>query len=124
MLRRHPRISSGVPTFGWLYAAATAMREAAAPDFGPAIQVPVLLVAAGRDRVVSTAAIEHLSEELKAGAHVVIPGARHEILMEENALRQLFWAAFDAFVPGSQEIAGARPVGPVSAGETLQDDLV
>jgi lysophospholipase len=31
----------------------------------------------------------------------VIPGARHELLMERNSLRELFWAAFDAFIPGS-----------------------
>jgi lysophospholipase len=26
--------------------------------------------------------------------------ARHEILMERDPLRELFWAAFDAFLPG------------------------
>jgi lysophospholipase len=32
----------------------------------------------------------------------VIPGARHEILMERDAIRAQFWAAFDAFIPGSE----------------------
>jgi lysophospholipase len=27
--------------------------------------------------------------------------AEHEIMMEQDRLRQQFWAAFDAFVPGS-----------------------
>lgn len=111
IVRGWPRLAVASPTFGWLYAANRAMRAAEAPDFGPSIQVPVLLVAGGRDRVVSTAAVERLSEEMRAGAHVVIPGARHEILMEENALRQLFWAAFDAFVPGSEAIPAAALAG-------------
>jgi lysophospholipase len=108
IFRAVPQLTIGAPTFGWLYAATRAMRAAEAPGFAPSLQVPVLLVAAGRDRVVSTAAIERLSEQLRAGAHVVIPGARHEILMEEDALRQLFWAAFDAFVPGSQDLPRSR----------------
>ncbi len=32
---------------------------------------------------------------------MTVPGSRHEILMERDAFREQFWAAFDAFVPGS-----------------------
>ncbi|MBN8920935.1 MAG: alpha/beta hydrolase, partial [Rhizobiales bacterium] len=38
---------------------------------------------------------------MRAGAHVVVAGARHEILMERDFYRGQFWAAFDAFVPGT-----------------------
>jgi lysophospholipase len=31
----------------------------------------------------------------------MIPGARHEILMESDRVREEFWAAFDVFVPGT-----------------------
>jgi lysophospholipase len=92
----------GPPTFSWLYAAMSAMQAMRDPDFAPTIQVPILMVAAGQDEIASVRAIEMLSRELRAGAHVMIPGARHELMMERNALRELFWAAFDAFVPGSQ----------------------
>jgi lysophospholipase len=56
---------------------------------------------AGRDSVVSNAAIERFATRLRAGAHLVISGSRHEILMERDVYRAQFWAAFDAFVPGS-----------------------
>ncbi|HMT13304.1 MAG TPA: alpha/beta hydrolase, partial [Aestuariivirga sp.] len=41
---------------------------------------------------------------------VVIPSARHEILMEADEVRAQFWAAFDAFTglghrPVEQEVA-------------------
>jgi lysophospholipase len=95
-------IGIGPPTFGWLYAACRAMRDATDPDFGPAIKVPVLIVSGAMDRLVSLTAAERLAGSLRAGGQVVIPGARHEIMMERDAIREQFWAAFDAFVPGSR----------------------
>jgi lysophospholipase len=101
ILKERPAHAIGAPSFAWLHAANRAMREMMLQEFGDSVQVPVLLVAAGDDRVVSTTAIARLARELRAGAYVVIPGARHELLMERNSLRELFWAAFDAFIPGS-----------------------
>jgi len=101
ILKSRPDWAIGAPSFAWLHAANRAVREMAHHEFGPSIQVPVLLVAAGDDRVVSTSAIARLARNLRAGAYVVVPGARHELLMERDSLRDLFWAAFDAFVPGS-----------------------
>jgi lysophospholipase len=94
-------LAVGSPTFGWLYAACRAMREANDPDFAPAIRLPALIVAGGLDRVISLTAAEALASGLRAGGQVIIPGGRHEILMERDAVRQQFWAAFDAFVPGT-----------------------
>jgi len=102
IVKNAPEIAIGPPTIGWVYAACRAMREAAEPDFGPSINVPVLVVAAALDKVVSVRAIETLVGELRAGAHVVIAGAEHELLMERDAVREQFWAAFDAFVPGTR----------------------
>ena len=51
--------------------------------------------------MVSPRAIEALAGELRSGALVDIAGARHEIMMERDSLREQFWAAFDAFVPGA-----------------------
>ena len=36
-----------------------------------------------------------------AGSHLVVVGAQHELLMEQDRYRAQFWAAFDAFVPGT-----------------------
>jgi lysophospholipase len=94
-------ISVGRPTFGWLYAAWRAIHEASDPRFAPSIRIPTLVVGAALDEVVSVRAIEALAAELRAGALVVLPGARHEIMMERDVVREQFWAAFDAFIPGS-----------------------
>ena len=96
-----PQVAVGVPTYGWLYAACRAMAEAADESFPAAINTPILLVAGTLDRIVSVEAMESLSGELRAGSFVLLPGARHEILMERDKLREQYWAAFDAFVPGT-----------------------
>jgi lysophospholipase len=102
VVTKAPDIAIGPPTIGWVYAACRAMQEATDPDFGPSIKIPVLIVAAALDKVVSLRAIELLAAELRAGAQVVVAGANHEIMMERDTLREQFWAAFDAFIPGSR----------------------
>jgi len=96
-----PQLAIGSPTFAWLYAATLAMRETMAPDFGPSIRIPILIVVAGQDKVVSLKAIEAVAAELRVGGQVAIGAARHEVLMERDILREQFWAAFDAFIPGT-----------------------
>lgn len=102
ILKAAPELSIGAPTFGWLHAAGRAMETVTRPDFASSIRTPVLMVASGRDRLVSTAAIEQLEPRLRGGGAVTIDGARHEVMMERDSLRELFWAAFDAFIPGTE----------------------
>jgi lysophospholipase len=77
------------------------MAEIGNPGFPSKIRQPLMMVAAGRDQVVSTAAIEDVAVRLRAGSHLIIAGARHELMMEQDRYRAQFWAAFDAFVPGT-----------------------
>lgn len=99
--QQNRQLSIGAPTWGWLYAACRAMAEAAEPDFAPAIGVPILALVGMRDPIVSVSAIEAFVDELRAGALTIVPGALHELMMERDGLREQFWAAFDAFIPGS-----------------------
>jgi len=101
VLEAEPALGIGSPTVAWVDSAFRAMREFAEPAFPSRLRQPLLLVAAGQDKVVSTPAIAAFARRLRAGSHLVIPGARHEILMEQDRYREQFWAAFDAFVPGS-----------------------
>jgi len=70
-------------------------------DYPSRIRQPILMLAASNDSVVSTSAIEEFAYHLRAGSHLVIAGAKHEILQEQDRYRGQFWAAFDAFVPGT-----------------------
>jgi len=101
VLEAAPELGIGSPTVGWLSAAYRAMAGIAQPSFTSKIRQPLMLIAAGRDEVVSTAAIEEIALRLRAGSHLIIAGARHELMMEQDRYRAQFWAAFDAFVPGT-----------------------
>jgi lysophospholipase len=93
----------GDPTVAWLHGAFRLMTRLADPRVPLGIRLPTLILAAGSDPVCGTPATERFAARLKAGHAIVLPGARHEIMMERDPIRDLFWAAFDAFVPGTPD---------------------
>lgn len=99
--RHHPRLGIAGPTASWVRAACIAAERVHEPDFIAGLNIPMLIVAAGADRVVETPVIERFARRLRTGALVTIDGARHELLQEADVYREQFFAAFDAFVPGS-----------------------
>jgi lysophospholipase len=101
ILEEDPTLGIGAPTVAWADTAFTAMRGFRAFSYPSEIRQPILMLAASNDAVVSTAAIEEFAYHLRAGSHLVIAGAKHEILQEQDRYRAQFWAAFDAFVPGT-----------------------
>jgi lysophospholipase len=101
VLETAPELGIGSPTVGWLNAAYRTMNEFTHPGYLAKVRQPLMLIAAGRDEVVSTAAIEDIAIRLRAGSHLIVAGARHELMMEQDRYRAQFWAAFDAFVPGT-----------------------
>jgi lysophospholipase len=101
VLEQAPELGIGAPTIAWVDAAMRLMKQFKEPSYAASIRQPILLVAAGRDEVVSTPAIETFGMNLLAGRHLILAGSRHEILQEQDHYRGQFWAAFDAFVPGT-----------------------
>ena len=101
VLEQAPDLGLGAPTIAWADAAMRQMNRFAVPSYPGSIRQPILMVAAGRDEVVSTPAIETFGMNLLAGRHLILPGSKHEILQEQDHYRGQFWAAFDAFVPGT-----------------------
>jgi len=86
------------PTWGWLEAAYRSMNRTMSKGYAEAITTPLLIVGAGRDRIVDTSAAHEFASRLPNGTYLEIPDAEHEILMEKDSIRARFWAAFDAFV--------------------------
>jgi lysophospholipase len=101
VLRAAPALKVGPPTIGWISAAMRAMADVSSDAFPDRLRLPILMLAAGEDRVVSSKAIEDLALRLKVGTQILLRGSRHEILQERDLIREQFWAAFDAFVPGA-----------------------
>jgi lysophospholipase len=101
VLEAAPWLALGSPTIGWVAAVQKSIAEINGLTFSNGIKVPVLILAAGNDQIVSTPAIETFASRVKNCTRIVIAGAKHEILQERDDLRDQFWAAFDASVPGS-----------------------
>ncbi|MCC6777126.1 MAG: alpha/beta hydrolase [Hyphomicrobiales bacterium] len=101
VLEAEPKLMIDRPTVAWSDAEFRAMRELSQPSYPGHIREPILIIAAGMDRIASTPAIENFATRLRAGAHLIVPGALHDLLMEQDRFRQQAWAAFDAFVPGT-----------------------
>lgn len=99
----------GAPTVGWLRAAYEAMDRLAAPGLAGRIGMPVLIVAGGDDPICSTPAILRFARDLPRGTVVTVPGCRHEILMETDVLREVFWDSFDRFLAPARDGAKAQP---------------
>lgn len=93
-----PELEVGSPTIRWLAAALHAMAAVEQDDFPGSVRIPVLMLAAARDEVVSTPATESLGLRMRTGHHLVIAGARHELFVENDAIRGQVFAAFDAFI--------------------------
>ncbi|HAH09134.1 MAG TPA: alpha/beta hydrolase [Alphaproteobacteria bacterium] len=97
LLRAQPALRLASPSFRWLSAAFDSMAWTRQADFAGAIETPVLLVGAARDKIVHPGADMRLIRRLKKGTFVLLD-AEHEIMMERDEIRRLFWAFFDGFV--------------------------
>jgi lysophospholipase len=97
-LRKAPEIGIGDPTIGWVDAAFDAMASFEEVDFGAENRTPLLMALAGGDRVVDSQAAAALARRMRGASSITFRGARHEIMMENDAIQTEFWSAFDAFM--------------------------
>ena len=101
ILEKEPRLGLGGATYGWVAAALDALRDIESMRKPGALRIPVLVVSAGRDRVVETGAARQFAAQSERLAFVSIAEARHDLLSEGNEAREQFLAAFDSFLDGS-----------------------
>jgi len=97
LVAAQPDLGLGSPTIGWTAAAAEATHEFADPDFPKRIVARSLVIAPGRDQIVSPAASRAFTERSNSIKYVAVANAKHELLMERDEFRSQFWAAFDSF---------------------------
>jgi lysophospholipase len=98
ILAKHPEIRLAGPTWGWLKAATASMKRVVSRGYPEAIETPVLVCGAGKDRICLTPAARAFAKRLQRGTYVEFEDAEHEILMENDSIRSRFWKAFDGFV--------------------------
>ncbi|MGZ8284277.1 MAG: alpha/beta hydrolase [Allosphingosinicella sp.] len=94
---KYPGFNLGAPSWGWLKAA-FASSAALTPAKLAAVETPVLLIGAERDRLVSPAAIRRAAAQLPRAELILYDDSAHEILRERDEVRLRALAAIDAFL--------------------------
>jgi lysophospholipase len=97
-IENFPEITLGGPTFGWLRAAMKSLKELRNWPKGRGPTCPTMIVMAGQDKVVNNIDCRRFVEQVPGFSVLTIANSRHEILMENNAIRAKFLAAFDSFM--------------------------
>lgn len=94
---QHSQVQLGGPTHRWIREACRGSNQAVAN--ASRIEVPVMLFQAGDDSIVHPAGHEQFCDQLKrgkagqtgcggeSGGPIVVPGARHELFIEEDRFR-------------------------------------
>ena len=90
-------LALGGVTYGWLAATFKSIDILSCAEYAGKIKTPVLIISAGKDRIVSQAAQREICSIMGKGAFVCIPDSFHEILKERDAVRKTFWKEFDEF---------------------------
>lgn len=93
-----PKAASTTPTYGWVSAAMKASAEIHAPGALKGVKIPVLIVTAGAEQQIDGGDHEIIAASSDNISLEVIPGALHEIMMERDSIRALYFKAFDDFV--------------------------
>jgi lysophospholipase len=97
LVRENPQLRLASPTFQWLQSAFRSMALVHTEEFAHQIETPVLLISAALDKLVKPGADMQLISRMKRGSFALVK-AEHEIMMERDDIRALFWGFFDAFV--------------------------
>lgn len=100
LIAEEPRLALAGPTIGWVAAAADAIESFAQPGALANVRIPILVATAAEEQLVDNASHGVITELLPNATHIIIAGAKHEILMETDDLRAQFWAAFDELANG------------------------
>lgn len=95
LIAEEPRLALAGPTVGWVAAAMDAIESFTQPGALAHVRIPILVATAGEEQLVDNASHPAVVEQLPEARHITIVGAKHEILMETDELRNQFWAEFD-----------------------------
>ena len=83
--QENPQLALGGPTFRWIHLCWQAIYHL--KNILPRIEVPILVLAAGKEKIVNNQNLDNFIKLLSQGEKVVIPDARHEILFEQDSVR-------------------------------------
>lgn len=112
LLVRDPRLAIGGASWGWLDAAFTSMRHFFEQDRLEEVRLPILILSGRSDRVVRPDRHDLAARRLPDCTLVPFPAGRHELLMEQDTIRDKVLAAIDAFLAAHTDIGNPPANSP------------
>jgi lysophospholipase len=95
LIDARPDLELGPVTWGWLGASLTILDTFTRPKALSKVTVPVFVASASEEKLVDNALHDRIAARLKDCEHITVDGALHEILMETDDKRALFWSGFE-----------------------------
>ncbi len=96
LILEHRDLALGGVTWGWVDSAFEAIAWLHRTRRLAQVAIPVTLIGAGLDNLVDNHGQKLVADHLPHSRYLEIPEAFHEILMETDDIRALFWREFDA----------------------------
>lgn len=93
-----PTFDLGLPNWGWIRAAFRSGAGAFTPERLARVDLPILIMGAEHDRLVSAPAIRRVAAALPRAALEMMDDAAHEILRDADPIRLRALARIDAFL--------------------------
>ncbi len=91
-----PHLAVGGITWGWLAFAVDAGERALKPKALRRVKIPLTIVQAGNDDRVLKSSAKWAARRMPKGRYVEIAGAKHEVAMERDDMREIVLREFDA----------------------------
>jgi lysophospholipase len=96
--RQRPELRVGGVSYAWVRAALAASDAVRWAESLERVRLPALLLSAPDDTIIDAASHPVVARRLAACALLTYAGARHELLMECDAIRERVWSDVDAFL--------------------------
>jgi lysophospholipase len=97
-LEENPKLGVGGPTYAWLVATILSLKDLHKRRKSQGLNTPVMMLLAGRERVVDNKAAHRYVANMPGVSVVTIQQSLHEIMLESDAVRKEFFAAFDSYI--------------------------
>jgi lysophospholipase len=97
-LAADPSLRLDGPTFAWVDATLSLLGRIGKREFLAGIPTPILIGSAVRDRIVSRAAHRRAARLLPDCTLFELPGSKHEPFLEQDDIRNRWFAAIDRFL--------------------------
>ncbi|HYE37767.1 alpha/beta hydrolase [Methylocaldum sp.] len=95
LVKTNPELERRGATYRWVRSAFVSIAKLNAPGIAESIAAPVTILIGDDDRIVDAEAAQCFAGRLPNGRLLLLEGARHEIMMERDAILSRFWEAVD-----------------------------